>query len=196
MLAHLRTWGWIFNPIALFYCFDQAGDRVEALVAEVTNTPWHERHVYVLGEPGRHRFAKQLHVSPFFGMDMDYELIYGEPRHQLTLSMRVVRDDETLFDAGMRLDRHEVDREALARLIWNPRGTTMRVSAGIYRQAAALWRIGVPFVPHPRRSNAGAPASCPIGATIALGDELPGVGHLAARPWTLDSASHQEVARG
>ena len=154
LLAHVRTWGYLFNPIALYYCFDEEGERVEALVAEVTNTPWHERRAYVVGGPGRHRFQKELHVSPFFEMDMDYELVYGAPGEQLSLSMRTMRGDETLFYASLRLERHEADRRSLGRLVWNPQLTTMGVSAGIYRQALALWRAGVPVVAHPRREAA------------------------------------------
>ena len=58
VLANLRTWGWLFNPISLYFCTGSNGQEVEALVAEVENTPWHERHAYVVGPPGRHRFAK------------------------------------------------------------------------------------------------------------------------------------------
>jgi DUF1365 family protein len=151
MLAHPRTWGWLFNPIALYYCYDAAGDEVEALVAEVTNTPWHERHVYVVARPGSHRFAKELHVSPFFDMDMDYELTYEAPGPGLSLSMRVARGDDVLFDAGMRLQRREASRLALGRLIWGAPFSTMRVSGAIYREALSLWWAGTPFVPHPRR---------------------------------------------
>jgi DUF1365 family protein len=149
MLAHLRTWGWLFNPITLFYCFDPEGHHVEALLAEVTNTPWHERHVYVVGAPGKHRFSKALHVSPFFDSDMAYELAYGEPGARLGVSMRNIRGAETLFSAGLRLARQDADRRTLGRLIWSHRLMTMRVSAGIYRQALALRRAGVPIVPHP-----------------------------------------------
>jgi DUF1365 family protein len=152
VLAHPRTWGWLFNPITLYYCFDVTAVRVEALVAEVTNTPWHERHVYVVGAPGRHRFPKELHVSPFFGMDMDYELTYGEPGDRLSLSMRAMRGNEAVFDAALALERREADRRALGRLLWSRPFTTMRVSGAIYREAAALWRAGAPFVPHPRRT--------------------------------------------
>ena len=185
MLAHPRTWGWLFNPIALYYCFDAATSRVEALVAEVTNTPWHERHVYVVGGPGRHRFPKELHVSPFFGMDMDYELNYGEPGDELSLSMRIVRENQTLFDAALRLERRAADRDALGRLVWGHPLTTMRVSGAIYREALALWLAGAPFVPHPRRGteairsrrpfppSATAPAPPPPGAPAPPGAPPP-----------------------
>ena len=169
MLAHLRTWGWLFNPIALYYCFDQESGRVEALVAEVTNTPWHERHVYVVDGPGRHRMAKALHVSPFFGMDMDYELTYSEPGERLSVAMRAVRGDEVLFDAALRLERREAGRASLGRLAWHRSLGPLGGSAAIYRQAFALWRAGAPFVPHPRRS---APKPVHLTARLARGVAL------------------------
>lgn len=47
VLTHLRTFGHCFNPVSFYYCFEPAGGQVEALVAEVTNTPWGERQAYV-----------------------------------------------------------------------------------------------------------------------------------------------------
>lgn len=179
MLAHPRTWGWAFNPITLYYCFDAGGTAVEALVGEVTNTPWHERHAYVVAGPGRHRFDKAMHVSPFLGMDMQYELAYGAPGERLSVRISTVRGGETLFDAFLRLERREASREALQRLVLSYPLMTMRVSAAIYRQAFALWRRGVPFVPHPRRRRsavAGASAGCPLGEQLRHGrDDLAGV---------------------
>jgi uncharacterized protein len=150
MLAHPRTWGWLFNPVTLYYCFDPTGTRVDALVAEVTNTPWHERHAYVVGRPGTHRFDKALHVSPFFGMDMQYELSYRAPGHSLSLRISTIREGSAVFDAVMHLERREVSRRELSRLVFSHPFMTMRVSAAIYRQAFALRRAGAPVVTHPR----------------------------------------------
>ena len=55
LLTHLRSFGHCFNPVSFYYCFDPAGERVEAVVAEVTNTPWGERHAYVLERARRRR---------------------------------------------------------------------------------------------------------------------------------------------
>ena len=81
LLTLLRNWGYYFSPLSLYYCFDRAGQTVDAVVAEVSNTPWRERHWYVLwqgnriGEPSQLRFRhpKGFHVSPFMDMDMQYE---------------------------------------------------------------------------------------------------------------------------
>ena len=75
VLTHLRYFGHCFNPVSFYYCFEADGERVMAVVAEVTNTPWGERHAYVMPVADAHdddgtakvmrtQLAKQLHVSP------------------------------------------------------------------------------------------------------------------------------------
>lgn len=159
VLAHPRTFGWLFNPLALYYCFGATGADVEALVCEVTNTPWHERHLYAVGGPGTHRFDKAMHVSPFFPMDMAYELTYSAPGRHLALRIRLMQDDQAVFDAGLRLERVEIDRRTLGHLVLSYPFMTMRVSAAVYRQAYALWRAGAPFLPHPPRLRQDAAAA-------------------------------------
>ena len=77
LLTHLRYFGYCFNPVSFYYCFDKEDSKLEAILAEVTNTPWKERHAYVLSNQDNDRkirsnFKKQLHVSPFWGMDHEY----------------------------------------------------------------------------------------------------------------------------
>ncbi len=172
MLAHLRTWGWLFNPITLYFCFDLGGAQVDALVAEVTNTPWHERHAYVLGpipgpaplahpDPipgpslGEHRFPKALHVSPFMGMDQEYVLGCDTPGDRLVVRLASVESGEKVFEATLALRRREATRGELGRVLWSYPLMTWRVSTAIQRQALNLWRKGVPFHPHPSHSAAG-----------------------------------------
>ncbi len=163
MLGHLRTWGWLFNPLTLFYCFDVTGTKVEALVLEVTSTPWHERHAYVIdGLDRRTRFAKAMHVSPFMGMDQDYVLAWSPPGERIRVHLGNRDGEERLFDAGLSLARREPTRAALAGLIWRRPLQTYGVSAGIYRQALRLWRKGAPF--HPRRDPQPVLEPAPVGA--------------------------------
>ena len=102
VLTQLRYWGYYFSPLNLFYCFDTEGEAVEAMVAEVSNTPWGERHCYVLwegnrqsAEPLRFRHPKSFHVSPFMGMDADYLWKLNVPSNRLTLGIESRRDDRT-----------------------------------------------------------------------------------------------------
>jgi uncharacterized protein len=174
MLAHLRTWGWLFNPITLYFCFDAGGEQVDALVAEVTNTPWHERHAYVLGPIpgpalGEHRFPKALHVSPFMGMDQEYVLECDAPGHRpgdrLVVRLASIESGERVFEATLALRRREATRRELGRLLWSYPLMTLRVSAAIQRQAFHLWRKGVPFHPHPSHSAAGGTVRAISGST-------------------------------
>jgi DUF1365 family protein len=153
MLAHLRTWGWLFNPITIYACYDATDDRIEALVLEVTNTPWHEHHAYVLeGGAGEHRFAKGLHVSPFFGMDQEYRLHLTDPGDRLVVHLAVLEAGDVVFDATLALRRRPISRRALGRVIWRYPLLTLRVSAGIHWQALRLRLKGARFHPHPAKA--------------------------------------------
>jgi DUF1365 family protein len=174
MLGHVRTWGWLFNPLTLFYCFDPSGREVEWTVLEVSNTPWHERHDYVVGPPGAHTFAKAMHVSPFLPAQATYTLRYSAPEEAIRVSLDVAappppygqgnemdRDAlAPLLSASMVLRRKPLDRAGLARLLWAYPLMTTRVSSGIYAQAARLAARGAPFHRHAAQEDA---AAAPVG---------------------------------
>lgn len=161
LLTLLRNWGHYFNPLSLFYCFDSSGDKVEAVVAEVTNTPWHERHAYVLWQgnriaelPGlRFRHPKDFHVSPFMDMDMDYTWHLRKPGPTLTVAIVNSRHEEKLFDVGLTLKRREWTRGAMLRCLVRHPWMTARVVQAIYWQAFRLWRKRCPFFQHPSRGE-------------------------------------------
>jgi DUF1365 family protein len=182
MLGHLRTWGWLFNPLTLYYCFDPSGASVEWTVLEVSNTPWHERCHYIVGPPGEHRFAKDMHVSPFLPAQGNYTLRYSAPLDGLRVSLDVEVPSETAPDrqrddpstprpqpemtASMVLRRRELDHAALARLLWRYPLMTARVSAGIYAQALRLGARRAPIHAHP---GPGGPArTCPATRAIPM----------------------------
>ena len=161
LLANWRMWGWVFNPISLYYCTDEGGVDVAQTVLDVQNTPWHERCSYVVGPPGCHRFAKSMHVSPFLPMDVEYELRYTQPHERLRVSLDVWRGNDRLLGANMSLTRRPLDRSGLSRLLWAHPALTHRISAGIYFQAVRLWARGAPFHPHPSvRTTGVGPEDC------------------------------------
>lgn len=149
VLTHLRSWGWLFNPISCYFCFDSTGESVTSLVVEVTNTPWHQRHDYVVGPPGVHHMAKELHVSPFLGMDQTYRLTYSTPGDDLEVEFVVSGPLGPSLVAGVRLQRQPLDRLHMGQMVWAPQQGAPGVSFGIYRQALALKRKGARFYPHP-----------------------------------------------
>jgi uncharacterized protein len=150
LLTHLRTFGHCFNPVSFYYCFAPDGEQLEAIVAEVTNTPWGERHAYVLeaGDPiPRGGFDKALHVSPFMPMDQRYTWRAPKPGATLSVQIESTGDSHKAFDATLSLKRRPLTRRALAR---RP-GATLRMLALIYGHAVALKLKGVPVQPHPAR---------------------------------------------
>jgi DUF1365 family protein len=156
MLTHFRYGGFVFNPVTFYYAFDAAGERVESVVAEITNTPWNERHAYVLSAsvghpPGRlsFRFEKAFHVSPFFGMDHEYRWRFGEPGDRLAVQMENFREGRRLFEATLAMERVEIDGRSLARVLARYPAMTARVLGAIYWQALRLKRKGAPFFEHP-----------------------------------------------
>jgi hypothetical protein len=158
MLAQLRSFGFCFNPVCFYYCYDAKDARVEAIVAEITNTPWNERHAYVLRAPdapapGRHllRFelAKDFHVSPFMPMDIDYDWRFTPPGATLGVHMINQRAGRRVFDAVLTLRRREITGASLAAaLVRQPCGSASALLR-IYWQALRLWSKRTPFHAHP-----------------------------------------------
>jgi DUF1365 family protein len=159
MLTHLRYFGHIFNPVTFYYCYDQTGSKVEIIVANITNTPWGERHSYVLDgrqntgtEKEKHfRFGKSFHVSPFFDMDMEYDWHFSEPGDELRVQMINLREKALLFKANLNLRRLELNGRNLARMLLAYPPITLKVVAGIYWQALKLRMKGATFYTHPAK---------------------------------------------
>jgi DUF1365 family protein len=154
LLTNLRSFGHCFNPVSFYYCFDEAGERPQAVLAHVTNTPWGERHAYVLkyddgGCVMKGRSEKVLHVSPFMGMDHEYDWRVTHPGERLTVHIESHRDGELAFDATLSLARLELTRRSLASATARHPMTTLHVLARIYGQALRLKLRGVPVHPHP-----------------------------------------------
>jgi len=164
VLTQPRTWGWLFNPITTYYCYDPTGTTVETTVVEVSNTPWHERTAYVLAGTGSYRVAKVMHVSPFLPMDLTHRFTIGEPGERLTLAVDDLSGDDVVFTASMSLTRLPAGRESQGRLLWRFPLMTLRVSWGIYRQALALRRKRIPFHTHPDKlAGPGGPGEAAPG---------------------------------
>jgi DUF1365 family protein len=165
LLTHLRYFGYCFNPVSFFYCWDSSGTVLEAIVAEIHNTPWLETHPYVLGisdneHPSatwrRHRFAKRFHVSPFMDMGLHYDWRFRVPGDRLNVHMRNLSGNDLLFDASLDVERREITARALSRVLLRYPPMTFKVTAMIYWNALRLRLKGAPFYAHPAKRNPNA----------------------------------------
>jgi DUF1365 family protein len=154
LLTQLRSFGFCFNPVSFYYCYDASGARVETVVAEITNTPWNERHAYVLrGDNSalRFRLAKEFHVSPFMPMDLEYDWRFAPPGSTLGVRMGNRRAGRVVFEATLMLRRREITGRSLAAALARQPAAAIQVLARIYWQALRLWLKRAPFYVHPSR---------------------------------------------
>lgn len=175
LLTIPRTLGIRMNPVSFYYCQDSSGE-LEAVVAEITNTPWDERHLYVVhrdqlekGEgppsmssetqapPWKVWLNKHFHVSPFLPMDLRYRWVLNAPRESLIFHMENYRGQEKLFDATLSLNRKEITPASLRRVLLGHPWMTARIIFWIYLHAAILKIKGVRFHTHPKHLERNAP---------------------------------------
>ena len=163
MLTNLRYFGYCFNPVTFYYCFDADG-TLQAIVADINNTPWNERRAYVLDCTGHHhgrthrfRFGKDFHVSPFMPMEVGYDWRFGDPQNGIGVHMRNLAAAGRMFDATLKLEKHAVTGPALLRVLLAYPFMTLKVILAIYWQALRLWCKGAPFYPHPARRSRSIP---------------------------------------
>lgn len=162
LLTHLRYWGYVMNPLSVFYCLSPDETRLDAVVLEVHNTPWQERHVYALHQPEkitpggqhRYRFRKTFHVSPFMEMNYEYRCALLPPGDRLMVYLENrYRGEQLHFDAVLSLRRRDINSSSLARALMRHPLMTQKVIAAIYWQALRLWWKKTPYVPYPRAGS-------------------------------------------
>lgn len=168
LLTHCRYFGFGFNPVSFYYCYDSDDTRVETIIAEVNNTPWGEQYCYVLSETDdvsteqagsghrQYRPRKDFHVSPFMPMNIEYDWRFNQPEQRLAVHMQNFMDSEKLFDATLDLDYRPINSANMARVLIQYPVVTLKVVAGIYYEALRLLIKRVPFYDHPESGEKSA----------------------------------------
>lgn len=157
LLANLRYFGYVMNPIACYYCFNDDETRLEYVVADVNNTPWDERHSYVLAGPEsgawlKTAFDKEFHVSPFNPMEMRYNWRSNTPSKRLVLHMENTAQGEKVFDATLSMSAKPMTATNMHKMLMRYPLMTAKVAMAIYWQALRLYLKGVPIYSHPKNN--------------------------------------------
>lgn len=156
MLAQPRGLGWLFNPLVLYFHLPDGADRPDAVLAEVSNTPWKERHFYghawpAAGTTLSFSHDKAFHVSPFLPMDLRYQwdIHWEQP---FRLAIQAWQGENKVFEAGVRLTASPATARTMTAMVLPLARQALLTSLRIYRQAFRLWRRGLAFYPHPRKT--------------------------------------------
>lgn len=174
LIAHPRYLGYVFNPVSFYFCYARGdipatGAVPRVIIAQITNTPWHERHAYCLqtvGQPAnkagwrseQFEFEKRFHVSPFNGMHQHYRWTFSFRGPQLRVHMSVMEKNTRQFDATLVVQRKPLSRKILHSSLRQFPLEALKVSAGIYWHALKLKLKGAPFYTHPDKLEPNDPA--------------------------------------
>jgi DUF1365 family protein len=151
LLTQPRSWGLAFNPASFYYCFDR-DEQLQAILCEVSNTPWRERYHYVMpvSGSGRQQFAvaKGFHVSPFLPRDLEHRMNFSPPEQRLGIHMEDWQGPLRLFDASLSLQRQPLTRGYLHRHLLAFPWMTVKTVVLIYWQALRLLFKRIPLFTH------------------------------------------------
>ena len=155
LLTHLRYFGYCFNPVSFYYCFDKSDKKIEMIMAEVTNTPWNERHCYFItakkNKSFRQELKKEFHVSPFWDMNHDYDWYFSDVSDSISVNMINYKEAKKVFDATLSLNvsKKLTNLNLFLSVLRFPFSTLM-VYLRIHYQAFKLWVKGATFYDHPK----------------------------------------------
>ena len=167
LLTNMRYFGYCFNPVSFYYCFDEDNKSLQAIVSHITNTPWGETHAYIhhidkdhQGDATYHenvtnsgmihtfKHSKSFHVSPFMPMDIEYDWAFKLADTQILIHMKSYQQQAEIFNATLTLNKTALTKNALNwHLIKYPM-MTLKVLAAIYWNALQLYVKRMPFYTH------------------------------------------------
>jgi len=157
LLTHLRYLGFCFNPVSFYFCYPEHEDHPRYILTEINNTPWNERHCYLLdtkdsckpGDKSTFEFDKAFHVSPFMPMDLQYHWSFSFHARSLTVHMLLKKNLQRCFDATLQLQPHPMNNLTMRNIPLRYPFMTLSVVFWIYWQAFRLWLKRIPSYDHP-----------------------------------------------
>ena len=160
LFTNISYFGFCFNPASFYYCYAEDGTTLETIVLEVTNTPWRERHQYLMKFEGSGKktffLKKEFHVSPFMPMNIDYTWVFNNPEERAYILMqnRYTDEKKIVFDATLEAKRLPLTRWNMVKTFIKYPFMTFKTALAIYWQALILYFVKkTPFYDHPQNGK-------------------------------------------
>jgi len=152
MLSQWRFLNCVFNPISVYYFI--RNNRLLYVMAEVSNTPWNERHIYSYAIPKDDNATwedeKKFHVSPFNDLNMNYHWQCAFSDKRVSLNLALTRSAAVVFTANFHYQREPLNSDSFYRAIAKQPMLSLKTVVGIYWQALKLFIKRIPFYSHPK----------------------------------------------
>lgn len=150
--GQLRTFGIYFSPVNFYFLRAPQCQRFTHMLAEVSNTPWNERHYYLVDLAEQQDTEKAFHVSPFNPLDMTYKWTIRQPDEQFNLVMECHQAKKD-FTAGVKMTRISLNNQHLRIMLRRIPSMTIKTVVGIYWQALKLIIKRTPVYDHPNNQE-------------------------------------------
>ena len=149
LLCYPRVWGYIFNPLSIFFVYDK-NSKLISILYEVKNT-FGEQHTYVFkidkdNQLFEHSCKKKFHVSPFIEMNCLYYFKILKPTDKLSVVINQNDDSGKLLFASQDGLKNELNNKNLMiSYISNPL-MSFKIIGAIHFEAFKLWIKGIKYV--------------------------------------------------
>ena len=146
LLCYPRIFGYVFNPLSIFYCYEN--NRLKAIFYEVKNT-FNEQHTYIFkiknDEKIEQKCKKKFYVSPFMDMKTYYNFKLLSPKEKLSIFIKQTDGEETILTATQTGDKKEFSFKQLLFNFFKYPLMTIKIISSIHYEAFFLWKKGAVY---------------------------------------------------
>ena len=144
LLCYPRFYGYVFNPLSIFYCYDE-GLKLKAILYEVKNT-FNEQHTYIFKAEGKDKIEqtckKKFYVSPFMDMETKYDFKLLYPDEKLYVSINQTDKEGVILSAIQTGERKDFNLKQLITNFFKYPLMTIKIISAIHFEAFLLWKKG------------------------------------------------------
>tara|TARA_B100002051_G_C16654109_1_gene595541 strand:+ start:231 stop:989 length:759 start_codon:yes stop_codon:yes gene_type:complete len=152
LLCYPRVFGYVFNPLSIFYCYEN--NILKVIFYEVKNT-FNEQHTYIFKTKGRDKIEqtckKKFYVSPFMDMETNYDFKLLHPNEKLFVSIEQTDKEGLVLKAVQTGEKKELNLKQLIINFFKYPLMTVKIISAIHFEAFLLWRKGAIYRPRDKK---------------------------------------------